>query len=56
VEARLADCVNILPEIRSIYSWQGETRDDKETLLVAAIWSRCATRPGLNNLRQVTQP
>lgn len=35
VEARLAACVNILPEIRSIYRWQGETCDDAETLLVA---------------------
>jgi uncharacterized protein involved in tolerance to divalent cations len=27
--------VNILPEIRSIYRWQGETRDEAETLLIA---------------------
>ena len=28
-------CVNILPEIRSIYRRQGETRDEAETLLMA---------------------
>lgn len=34
VEQRLAACVNILPAVRSIYSWQGEVHDDKEVLLV----------------------
>ena len=31
----LAACVNILPQIRSIYRWQGETQDDAEVLMVA---------------------
>jgi periplasmic divalent cation tolerance protein len=35
VEARLAACVNILPEIRSIYRWQGETCDEAEVLMIA---------------------
>jgi periplasmic divalent cation tolerance protein len=34
VEARLAACVNVLPEIRSIYRWQGETCDDAEVLMI----------------------
>lgn len=34
VEAKLAACVNILPPMRSIYSWQGEIHDDEELLLV----------------------
>lgn len=34
VEAELAACVNIVPEVRSIYRWQGETHDDAEQLLV----------------------
>jgi periplasmic divalent cation tolerance protein len=34
VENRLAACVNILPEIRSIYRWQKEVQQDTETLLV----------------------
>lgn len=35
VERRLAACVNVLPEIRSIYRWQGETCDDAEVLMIA---------------------
>jgi periplasmic divalent cation tolerance protein len=34
VEARLAACVNVIPEIRSFYRWQGKTEDSTEWLLV----------------------
>ena len=34
VGERLAACANILPEVRSIYSWKGEFCDDGEALLV----------------------
>jgi periplasmic divalent cation tolerance protein len=34
VEDRLAACVNIVPSIRSIYTWQGEVCDDEELLLI----------------------
>ena len=34
VEHGLAACVNILPEIRSMYRWQGELHDDGEALMV----------------------
>jgi periplasmic divalent cation tolerance protein len=34
VEDRLAACVNIIPSIRSIYTWQGEVCDDEELLLI----------------------
>ncbi len=30
----LTACVNILPEIRSIYSWKGEICDDSERLMI----------------------
>ena len=30
VEARLAGCVNIIKNIRSIYSWQGKIEDEPE--------------------------
>lgn len=35
VGARLAACVQILPEIESIYRWKGEVRRDPEVLLLA---------------------
>ena len=34
VEQRLAACVNIVPQIRSIYRWQGKVEDDGEQLLL----------------------
>jgi periplasmic divalent cation tolerance protein len=34
VERQLAACVNIVPGLRSIYSWQGEVKDDGETQLL----------------------
>ena len=34
VDARLAACVNVLPEIRSIYRWEDELQEDSEVLMV----------------------
>ncbi len=34
VEARLAGCVNIIKNIRSIYSWQGKIEDGPEVLMI----------------------
>ena len=34
VAEKLAACVNLLPEIRSIYFWQGALQKDAEELLV----------------------
>lgn len=34
VEARLAACVNILPEIESVYRWQGQIETAGEVLLL----------------------
>jgi len=34
VEARLAGCVNIIKNIRSIYNWQGKIEDEKEVLMI----------------------
>ncbi len=48
VEDRLVACVNILPAIRSIYSWKGKTCDDQEALLImktrAALFERIRSR------------
>ena len=34
VDAGFAACVNILPEIRSIYRWQDELQTDSEALMI----------------------
>ena len=34
VKDRLAACVNVLPQLRSIYEWEGEICDDPEALAV----------------------
>ncbi len=34
VESRLAACVNIVKNVRSIYTWQGKTEDDSEVLMI----------------------
>jgi periplasmic divalent cation tolerance protein len=35
VEKRLAACVQILPEMESVYRWQGEVERQREVLLIA---------------------
>lgn len=34
VEDKLAACVNIIPKVSSVYSWQGEICEDDECLMV----------------------
>lgn len=34
VEEKLVACVNVIPGVRSIYSWEGKVQDDAELLLV----------------------
>jgi len=34
VDERIAACVNIVPGVRSIYPWKGETCDDAESILL----------------------
>ncbi len=42
VEEKLAACVNIIPQVRSIYRWKGEVYDEKEVMLVAKTASTLA--------------
>ncbi len=35
VSGRLAACVNIMKNIRSIYRWQGKVEDEAEALMIA---------------------
>ncbi|MDH4028409.1 MAG: divalent-cation tolerance protein CutA [Nitrospirota bacterium] len=41
VETRLAACVNIIRNVRSVYAWQGKIEDDAEVIMIAK------TRKGL---------
>ena len=35
VEEQLVACVNVLPQVTSIYRWQGKIEQDSEVLLIA---------------------
>lgn len=35
VEKRLAACVNLVPNITSIYRWEGQVQEEAEVLLIA---------------------
>jgi len=43
VEEGLAACGNVVPGIRSVYRWGGETHDDAEALLVIKTVRRLVT-------------
>ena len=47
LESKLVACVNIIPEISSIYHWQDSIEQDEELLLIAktrtALFDRLAT-------------
>jgi periplasmic divalent cation tolerance protein len=34
VDEHLAACVNIVPEVRSLFIWEGKTQNEQETLLI----------------------
>ena len=35
VDDHLAACVNVVPEIRSFFFWDGKTQDERELLMIA---------------------
>ncbi len=52
VEEKLAACVQIIPRLRSIYRWKGETCDEEEHLLI--MKTRSALFPMLQDrIRQL---
>lgn len=44
VDAKLAACVNVVPGLRSFYSWQGEVHDDPEVQLLIKSRQSCFDR------------
>lgn len=42
VAQKLAACVNIIPQITSVYEWEGETHEDSEVLLLAKTTTEAA--------------
>jgi periplasmic divalent cation tolerance protein len=54
VEKQLAACVNILPGLESVYSWQGNIEHDQELLLL--IKTRTAAVDHLNEAIQALHP
>lgn len=41
LENKMIACANILPAVRSLYTWKGETQDEEEVLML------CKSRVGL---------
>jgi periplasmic divalent cation tolerance protein len=54
VEQKLAACVNIVPGIRSIYSWKADLCDEQEVLLI--VKSRRELFPDLQDLIRELHP
>lgn len=48
VRSGQAACVNIVPSITSLYNWQGELKEDRESLLVIKT-----TQSGFAHIKQV---
>ncbi|MFQ5562957.1 MAG: divalent-cation tolerance protein CutA [Parvularculaceae bacterium] len=44
VEERLAACVNVLPEMRSVFRWRGEIEVDDETVMLVKTTAAAANR------------
>uniref|UniRef100_A0A8C8VNQ8 CutA divalent cation tolerance homolog n=1 Tax=Pelusios castaneus TaxID=367368 RepID=A0A8C8VNQ8_9SAUR len=54
VEKHLAACVNIVPQITSIYEWKGKIEEDGEVLLM--IKTRSSRIPALTDLVRSMHP
>lgn len=54
IEQKIAACVNIIPQITSIYSWEGKVNEDAEVLLM--IKTRKSRVDDLTKFVNVTHP
>ena len=53
VEKRLAACVNIIPTVNSIYTWEGQVQDDTEALLLVKSRSELFESALIPAVRQI---
>jgi periplasmic divalent cation tolerance protein len=58
VENRLAACVNIVPQVASVYRWQGEVEEAVEWLLVIKTTTAAfeSVRPAIASLHSYELP
>ncbi|XP_077645124.1 protein CutA [Lonchura striata] len=54
VQQRLAACVNIIPGVTSVYTWQGKLEEDSEVLLM--IKTRSSRVPALSDFVRSRHP
>ncbi len=54
VERRLVACVNLLPQITSVYRWQGEVQEEEEVLLL--IKTTAAAYSSVEDLLRAEHP
>jgi periplasmic divalent cation tolerance protein len=54
IDSQLAACVNILPEITSVYNWKGKREQSEEVLLL--VKSRAELFPELETLISSNHP
>ncbi|KAF6113341.1 cutA divalent cation tolerance-like protein [Phyllostomus discolor] len=54
VEKRLAACVNLIPQITSIYEWKGKIEEDSEVLMM--IKTRSSLVPALTDFVRSVHP
>ena len=54
VEARLAACVSIIPDVLSVYNWKAELQEEREWLLL--MKTRADKAPGIRALFAASHP